>query len=95
MAAHASPPPSQRSKLSAGALRAIWQRNPSPEVRVLLWEIHRLRDVARQVQAVSTVARMWGVDRPFSARLDALDLALFAEPCLNGQLIGRPTKNKH
>lgn len=76
------PPPSQRSKLSAGALRAICQRNPSPEVRVLLWEIYRLQDVARQAQAISTVARVWGVDKPFLARLDILDSALFAEPCL-------------
>ncbi|EHP44222.1 hypothetical protein OR16_04572 [Cupriavidus basilensis OR16] len=30
-------------KLSAGQLRAIYERNPCPEVRDLLWEIHRLR----------------------------------------------------
>lgn len=82
MAAHVPPPPPRRSKLSSEALREIWQRNPSPEVRDLLWEIDRLQDIARQAQAVSTVAPMWGVDRPFLARLNALDSALFAEPCL-------------
>ncbi len=82
MAPQASSSLPRRSKLSSGTLREIWQRNPSPEVRDLLWEIHRLQDIARQAQAVSTVARMWGVDRPFLARLNALDSALFAEPCL-------------
>ncbi|RAA12350.1 hypothetical protein DOT79_19185 [Ralstonia pseudosolanacearum] len=51
-------------------------------MRDLLWEIHRLQDIARQAQSVVTLARMWGIDRPFLARLDALDSALFAEPCL-------------
>ncbi|MCO5396788.1 hypothetical protein [Ralstonia soli] len=72
----------QRKKLSAAALRAIWQRNPSPDVRDLLWEIYRLQDVARQAYGVVTLARMWGIDKPFLARLNALDSALFAEPCL-------------
>lgn len=76
-----SPPP-HRNKLTREALRAIWQRHPTPGVRELLWEIHRLQDVARQAQSVVTLARMWGIDRPFLARLDALDAALFAEPCL-------------
>jgi len=72
----------QRKKLSAAALRAIWQHNPSPDVRDLLWEIYRLQDIARQAYSVLTLARMWGIDRPFLARLNALDSALFAEPCL-------------
>ncbi|MFX8051573.1 hypothetical protein ABTK77_19770, partial [Acinetobacter baumannii] len=38
--------------------------------------------IARQAQSVVTLARMFGVDRPFLARLDTLDSALFAEPCL-------------
>lgn len=57
--------------------------NAIPVLRYdLLWEIHRLQEVARQAQAISTVARVWGVDKPFLARLDMLDSALFAEPCL-------------
>lgn len=72
----------QREKLSSATLRAIWQCNPSPEVRDLLWEIYRLQDIARQAHGVVTLARMWGIDKPFLARLDALDSALFAEPCL-------------
>ncbi|RIJ85155.1 hypothetical protein RSP822_17100 [Ralstonia solanacearum] len=74
--------PTQRNKLTAEALRAIWQRSPTPEVHELLWEIYRLQDIARQAQSVVTLARMFGVDRPFLARLDKLDSALFAEPCL-------------
>ncbi|MHA6898681.1 hypothetical protein [Ralstonia pseudosolanacearum] len=69
-------------KLSSAALRAIWQSNPAPEVRDLLWEIRRLQDIARQAYGVLTLARMWGINRPFLTRLNELDAALFAEPCL-------------
>ncbi|MDO3620772.1 hypothetical protein HI806_01870 [Ralstonia solanacearum] len=83
MAARDFPSPAtQRKKLSSAALRAIWQSNPTPEVRELLWEIHRLQDIARQAYGVLTLARMWGIDKPFLARLNELDAALFAEPCL-------------
>lgn len=83
MAARDFPAPAtQRKKLSSAALRAIWQRNPMPEVRDLLWEIYRLQDVARQAYGVLTLARMWGIGKPFLARLNELDAALFAEPCL-------------
>ncbi|MBA4233892.1 MULTISPECIES: hypothetical protein [Ralstonia] len=75
-------PAPQRKKLSSAALRAIWQSNPTPEVRELLWEIYRLQDIARQAYGVLTLARVWGVDKPFLARLNALDSALFGEPCL-------------
>lgn len=75
-------PPTRRNKLTREALRAMWQRNPTEDVRDLLWEIYRLQDVARQAQHVLTLARMWGIDKPFLAQLDALDSALFAEPCL-------------
>lgn len=77
-----SAPATQRKQLSAAALRAIWQRNPTADVRELLWETYRLQDIARQAYGVGTLARMWGIDRPLLARLDALDLALFAGPCL-------------
>ncbi|MFV8577730.1 hypothetical protein ACNRBH_00770 [Ralstonia pseudosolanacearum] len=77
-----SAPSIQRKKLSSAALRAIWQSNHTPEVRELLWEIHRLQDIARQSYGVLTLARMWGIDKPFLARLNELDAALFAEPCL-------------
>lgn len=72
----------ERQKLSSAALRAIWERNPTPEVRDLLWEIYRLQDIARQAYGVLTLTRMWDIDKPFLARLNALDSALFAEPCL-------------
>ena len=71
-----------RQKLSSTALRAIWQSNPTPEVRELLWEIYRLQDIARQAYGVLTLARIWGIDKPFLTRLNALDSALFAEPAL-------------
>ena len=83
MAARDFPAPTtRRNKLSSGELRALWQRNSTPEVRELLWEIYRLQDVARKAQSMVTQARMWGIDKPFLVRLDALDAALFAEPCL-------------
>lgn len=92
MAARDFPTPvTQRKKLSAAALRAIWQRNPTPEVRDLLWEIYRLQDIARQAYGVVTLTRMWGIDKPFLARLDALDSALFAEPCLWERPLGWST----
>ncbi|MEX5832876.1 hypothetical protein AB3332_23130 [Ralstonia solanacearum] len=72
----------QSKKLSSAALRAVWQRNPSADVRALLWEIHRLQDIARQAYGVLTLARIWGIDKPFLTRLNALDSALFAEPAL-------------
>jgi len=34
---------SARTPLSAAQLRAIYETNPSPAVKRLLWEIHRLR----------------------------------------------------
>lgn len=71
-----------RKKLTSAALRAMWQSNPAPEVRDLLWEIHRLQDIARQAYSVLTIARMWGANKPFLARLNTLDSALFGEPCL-------------
>ncbi|MEF2252200.1 hypothetical protein V4D00_17470 [Ralstonia solanacearum] len=83
MAARAfSSPATQRKKLSSAALRAVWQRNPTADVRDLLWEIYRLQNIARQAYGVLTLTRLWGVDRPFLARLNELDSALFAEPCL-------------
>ena len=95
MAARDFPTPAtQRKKLSSAALRAIWQRNPTPEVRDLLWEIYRLQDIARQANGVVTLARMWGIDRPFLARLDALDSALFAEPCLWERPLGWSTEEE-
>lgn len=77
-----SAPATLRKKLSSAALRATWQSNPTPEVRALLWEIYRLQNIARQAYGVLTLARLWGIDKPFLARLNALDSALFAEPSL-------------
>lgn len=77
-----SAPSTHRKKLSSAALRAIWQSNPTPEVRALMWEIYRLQDIARQAYSVLTLSRMYGIDKPFVTRLNALDSALFAEPAL-------------
>lgn len=41
-----------RKKLTSAALRTMWQSNPTPEVRDLLWEIYRLQDIARQAHGV-------------------------------------------
>ncbi|MHA6848650.1 hypothetical protein [Ralstonia syzygii] len=60
----------------------MWQRNPTPEVRDLLWEIYRLQDIARQAYGVLTLTRMWGIDTPFLVRLNDLNSALFAAPGL-------------
>ncbi|MCA8355702.1 hypothetical protein [Burkholderia cepacia] len=67
--------------LTAAELRQIYDENPTPAVRILLWEIHRLRltvihvnDVRRcfRSQPTSVPTPLWDL---FLKRLDA-------EPCL-------------
>jgi hypothetical protein len=80
---HHHPPP-----LTAAELAEIYDRNPTPAVLRLLWEIHRLRStilranqirltIGTRVGRANTVANMWDL---FEAELDA-------EPCLTD----RPT----
>ncbi|CAN7779276.1 hypothetical protein LJR296_007885 [Cupriavidus necator] len=68
-------------RLTASQLRAIYERNPSAEVRELLWEIHRLRLlVLRAHQLVETM----GSTQPPATELvrDILHQELGGEPCI-------------
>ncbi len=71
-------------KLSAPELRAIYTRNPCPEVRELLWEVHRLRQlVLRAWQLQDTLATA----QPPATQLilDILRRDLAGEPCIAEQ----------
>jgi hypothetical protein len=72
------------SYLTRDQLRAIWQRAPSPAVRLLLWEIHRLRGLVLRAndfvrQAMHRGAQT-GMDSTSSALLDGLRESLKDEP---------------
>jgi hypothetical protein len=73
----------------------MWQSNPTPEVRALLLEIYRVRDIAWQAYGALTITRMWGVDKPFLARLNALDSVLFWEPCLRERPVDWSAVEEH
>ena len=61
--------------LSTDQLRAIWKRSPSPAVRLLLWEIYRLRLVA--IHAHSYTKFMIG--RGAARRMDGTEKILFEQ----------------
>lgn len=47
--------PEYREPLTDAQMRALWERNPSPEVRALLWEVFRLRGIALRAHQVSVM----------------------------------------
>lgn len=49
--------PPAKPPLCNEELRAIWQENPSPVVRQLLWEIRRLHDEATRARRVISAAQ--------------------------------------
>lgn len=68
-------------RLTAAELRSVYERNPCPEVRQLLWEIHRLRLlVLRAHQLQDTMGRA----QPPATQLivDILRRELEGEPCI-------------
>jgi hypothetical protein len=74
----------RRSPLTRARLRTLWERNPSPEVRALLWEVHRLRML---VLASQRVALRISAAGDFS-RLDLTTQTMIDE--LRGRLIDEP-----
>lgn len=69
-----------RPKLTKSDLHAIGQRSNSPDVRALLWEIHRLRGIAlRADQLAKALGAMGGAH---GMMLDSLRAELEGEPCV-------------
>jgi hypothetical protein len=69
-----------RPKLTRSDLHDIGQRNNSPEVVALLWEIHRLRAlVLRADQLQRMLGEMGGAQ---GLLLDSLRAELEGEPCV-------------
>ena len=65
---------SPREALTRDQLRGIWERDRSPAVRALLWEIHRLRSV---VLRASDFAQM-ATDKKLDQRMDSLSRTMFS-----------------
>ncbi|ANN78893.1 hypothetical protein BAU07_18790 [Bordetella flabilis] len=67
-------------------LRALWDANPCPEVRRLLWEVSRLH--GRLIEAYDLLDRMRGqpVDYTVGLGLNNLRVALEAEPAIKREL---------
>lgn len=74
----------ERRALTSQDLRAIWKRAPSPEVRELLWEIHRMHGVLIACRdSVELIRAAWRED--VGGRLVAIEMlrsALLEEPCV-------------
>ena len=72
--------------LSTDQLRAIWKRSPSPTVRLLLWEIYRLRLVAINAHSYVKLAvyrgERKGMDTTLAILFDGLQRALEEEPVI-------------
>ena len=79
--------------LSREQLRAIWERAPSPAVRLLLWEIHRLRAVVLHAHAFVRQATDRGIDKGMdstsAALLAGLRESLRDEPVVKEDADGR------
>jgi hypothetical protein len=69
-----------RPPLTKEQLRAIWEKNKSPEVRELLWEIHRLRAVV--LRADQLQRSLGNVGGGTGIILQALRSTLQDEPCV-------------
>lgn len=68
-------------RLTADQLREVYARNPSPEARALLWEIHRLRLlVLRAHQLAESLGG--GCAQSTNLVRDCLRRELEGEPCV-------------
>jgi hypothetical protein len=78
MRAHRHLPP-----LTAAELAALYEENPLPVVRQLLWEIHRLHGTIRTAQAarVAIGTRVGTANTPANI-WELFERELDAEPCL-------------
>src|SRR5438445_10328445 len=68
-------------KLTAAQLRAMYECNPCPEVRELLWEIHRLRVLLLRANQLQD-AYGAGCHTSFMQILEALRAELHGESCV-------------
>ncbi|KAA0178850.1 hypothetical protein FX016_23250 [Cupriavidus gilardii] len=77
--------PSFPAPLTRAELKAMYQRNRSPEVRALLWEVARLQAVARRAAQLSACFPMYDSEANTSAFqiiLNALRRELANETCI-------------
>lgn len=81
-----TPTAPERRALTPTDLRAIWARAPSPEVRELLWEIHRLHVtlVACRVD-MDIIREEWKQEvGGWLVAIESLRARLLDEPCVAG-----------
>ncbi|VVE87719.1 hypothetical protein PBR20603_01657 [Pandoraea bronchicola] len=81
-----NPTAPERRALTPSDLRAIWARTPTPEVRELLWEIHRLHVtlVACRVD-VDIIRGEWKQEvEGWLVAIESLRARLLDEPCVAG-----------
>ena len=71
-----------RPPLTAAKLAEVYDRNPSPEVLDLLWEIHRLRATILRADQIRRVLRHCPAGVP-NVLWEAFQHELDAEPCLS------------
>jgi hypothetical protein len=71
-----------RPPLTAAKLAELYDRNPSPEVLDLLWEIHRLRATVLRADQIRRVLRHCPAGVP-NVLWEAFQHELDAEPCLS------------
>lgn len=74
----------ERRALTSLDLRAIWTRAPSPEVRELLWEIHRMHGVLVACRRDMEIIRAaWREDvGGWLVAIESLRSRLLEEPCV-------------
>jgi hypothetical protein len=76
--------------LTAAELADIYDRNPTPAVLRLLWEIHRLRStIARANQIRLMIGTRVGSANTPAGMWERFEQELDAEPCLNDPLTPR------
>lgn len=73
-----------RPPLTLTQLAAIWDAEPTPAVRELLWEIHRLQSTIRRAQQIRECCPTGATQVP-QLVWDAFERELDAEPCLTGE----------
>lgn len=81
-----------KAPLSHSELRAMWERNRSPEVRALLWEVARLQTVVKRAHQFTHCFPLYDAlanTSSFNIILDALRLELEHEPCVRDDFIGQ------
>jgi hypothetical protein len=77
-----------RPPLGLAELAALYDYQPTPVVRELLWEIHRLQSTIRRAQQVRAMTRHAPAGVP-EVIWRALESELDAEPCLRDPLTAR------